>query len=84
MKYKYTYKFFPGQGYRGFVNDKPFTGFYDERDLSELKELLQKEEQKREEEEKNKPEPLSFREFLIKNGDPEFVKGYLKHLESKK
>lgn len=83
MNYNYTYKYFPGQGYRGFVNNKPFTGFYDERDLPELKDLLSREERKREEEEKNKPEPLSFREYLIKHADPEFVKDYLEYLASK-
>ena len=83
MKYKYTYQLYPGQGYRGLVNGKPFTGFYDERDLSELKDLLQKEEQKRQEEENNKSKPLSFREHLIKNADPEFVKDYLEYIKNK-
>lgn len=83
MKYNYTYKYFPGQGYKGFVNNKPFTGFYDERDLQELKDRLAEEERKRDEEEKSKPEPLSFREYLIKHGDPEFVKDYLEYQASK-
>ena len=83
MKYNYTYKYFPGQGYKGFVNNKPFTGFYDERDLQELKDRLEVEERKREEEEKNKPEPLSFREYLLKHGDPEFVKYHLDYQAKK-
>jgi len=83
MKYNYTYKHFPGQGYKGFVDNKPFTGFYDERDLQELKDRLEEEERKRDEEEKSKPLPLSFRDYLVKHGDPEFVKGYLEYQAKK-
>ena len=66
----YTYKFFPGRGYAGLVNGKIFTGYYDERDLEELKNLLQKKEDdyknkaslsaKKKEEIKNK----SFRDYM--------------------
>ena len=42
MQRKYTYKLYPGQGYAGLVNGKKFTGFYDERDLEELKDKLSK------------------------------------------
>jgi hypothetical protein len=81
MKYRYYYKHFPGQGYAGFVNGKRFTSFYDERDLNELKILLQKEEQKRKAEQIQ--QPTSFREYLIKHGDPEFVKDYLEYVAKK-
>lgn len=84
MIYKYTYKYFPGQGYAGFVNNKRFTGFYDERDLDELKQKLQHEERKREEEKKKTSSAISFRDYLIKHGDPEFVKDYLEYVAKKK
>ena len=83
MQYRYTYKYFPGLGYAGFVNNKRFTGFYDERDLDELKSLLQKEEEKREKEKDLVPPQLSFREYLIKYGDPEFVRDYLEYTAKK-
>lgn len=83
MKYKYTYRFFPGQGYAGFVNNKRFTGFYDERDLDDLKLRLRKEEDDRENEVKAQPQKLSFRDYLIKHGDPEFVKDYLEYTAKK-
>lgn len=83
MQYRYTYKYFPGQGYAGFVNNKRFTGFYDERDLDELKTKLRKEEAKREEEAKVTPAKLSFRDYLIKHGDPEFVRDYLEYIGKK-
>jgi|688.fasta_scaffold375673_3 hypothetical protein len=83
MRYRYTYKYFPGQGYAGFVNNKRFTGFYDERDLDELKAKLRKEEENRENETKNVPPELSFRDYLIKHGDPEFVKDYLDYISKK-
>lgn len=84
MNYNYVYKYFPGRGYAGFVNSKRFTGFYDERDLNELKDLLKNEEEKRKQEKKNTSQQLSFRDFLIKHGDPEFVQGYLDYVAKKK
>jgi len=83
MRYRYTYKYFPGQGYAGLVNGKKFTPFYDERDLEELKSKLQHEEKKREDEAKHKPTSFSFRDYLIKHGDPEFVDDYLKYVSKK-
>jgi hypothetical protein len=83
MKYNYSYKYFPGRGYAGFVNGKKFTGFYDERDLEELKERLRTEEDKRENEAKKPQQDLSFRDYLVKHGDPEFVKDYLEYVARK-
>lgn len=85
MIYRYYYKYFPGRGYAGFVNGKRFTGFYDERDLNDLKILLQNEEKKREIERTNssQTQQLSFRDYLIKYGDPEFVKDYLEYKAKK-
>jgi hypothetical protein len=84
MKYNYSYKYFPGRGYAGFVNNKRFTVFYDERDLGELKERLQREEEARERESAAVPKKLSFRDHLIKHGDPDFVKDYLEYISRKK
>lgn len=78
---KYSYKLIPGQGYTGLVNGKRFTGVYDERDLEELKQELQRlqkldtdaikiKEQKREIE-NNK----SFRDHMREH-DPKFTKAY--------
>lgn len=83
VKYRYYYKYFPGQGYAGFVNGKRFTSYYDERDLDILKQKLNDEEKKREQEKHTQP-PSSFRDYLIKYGDPEFVKDYLEYIAKKK
>jgi hypothetical protein len=88
MRRKYTYKLYPGQGYAGLVNGKKFTGFYDERDLEELKdELSELEKQETEshqqinrkrEEENNK----SFRDKM-RELSPKFTAEYEKWLKAK-
>jgi hypothetical protein len=81
----YTYKFFPGRGYAGLVNGKIFTGYYDERDLEELKSKLQnlenqttKDKQEKQKTEKNK----SFREWMRQH-NPSFTQKYEEFLAKK-
>lgn len=78
---KYSYKLLPGQGYVGLVNGKRFTGIYDERDVQELKNELQrlqeldiqasKKRQQKQASEQNK----SFRDRM-KEHNPSFAQKY--------
>lgn len=85
---KYSYKLIPGQGYVGLVNGKRFTGVYDERDLEELKQELQRLQKletdatrartQKQEIENNK----SFRDRM-RDHDPKFTKAYEDFLSKK-
>jgi hypothetical protein len=85
---KYSYKLIPGQGYVGFVNNKRFTGTYDERDLQELKSYLNKlqelENQSQESKTKQKEtnSNKSFREWMVET-NPKLASAYEQHLQKK-
>lgn len=78
---KYSYKLIPGQGYIGLVNGKRFTGVYDERDLEELKQELQRLQKlendafKSRSEKQKIEDSKSFRDHMREH-DPKFTKAY--------
>lgn len=81
MAKQHDIRFYPGMGWRGFINGKPVTGFYDTEEKRELElkmnELSTRVEQNTKHE---RPEPISLLDF-IKQKDPEF---YKQHEEWKK